>query len=201
MANLDLFIDIAALRAVQSFSDSNPVTFPSFVAWDTINARIRLMERTVSFPVNPYSFIPTTGLTLQLAIGIDQGSPLSTQYSWTPSGSLSDPYFEAVIPLNTSGITTATSDGPVDAKLHIRKVGADGNKTVLLAPIRLVPGIITDTSLEVAAPLTPLSLETANAIYLQRIIKGPVTWVCETDDTKRRDTFVDADGNFREDPS
>jgi len=199
MANLDLYLDIAALRAVRGFNNPDAFIIPPFVAWDTITTRIRLLERTASFPVNPYSFVPTAGLTLQLAIGIDRGVGLSTQNTWVPSTNDGDPYFEAVVPLNTDGIVNATANGQVTAKLHIRKVGADGTKTVLLQEVTLVPGIITDSALVVPAPLTPLSLEAALAIFLQRVITGKVTFVCDTDSTKRRDLFTAPDGTFHED--
>ena|ERR1043166_6765564 len=203
MANLDLYIDIAGLRAVLGFANSSPFELPDLVAGDSLNARIRLLERTAGWPSrDPFSFVPTTNLTLELAIGTALGDYLATQFIWTPSTDLNDPYFEAVVPLNTSEIRDAVAaSDPAEAKLHIRKVGADGKKTVLLQKVNIAGGIIDDSDLVNIGALTPLSLESAVEMFLGRVIKGPVTWVCDTDPTKRRDTFVAPDGTWHEDPS
>src|SRR5437016_5424110 len=179
MANLDLFIDIAGLRAVLGFGNASPFTLPPLVSGDSLNTRIRLMERTDGWPSrDPFVSVLPTGLTLELAIGTGLGDYLTSQFVWTPNTDINDPYFEAIIPLNTGAIKSAVAEtDPTDAKIHIRKVGADGKKTVLLQKVSIVGGVIDDAALVVPAPLMPLSMESGLAMFLGRVIVGPVTWV------------------------
>lgn len=204
MANLDLYIDTTARQAVFGFTNSSQFQIPSFTQDDTINMKVRLMTRTATFPITPYSYIPNTGLTLEVAIGtkIGTGGALYTnQYTWTLSTDLSDPYFSAQLPLNTAEIAALL--GSSDSKtafLEVKFIDGGVPTTVLSVQVTVQACVIHSGSFTVPAGLTPLSAEAAAAIYLQRTIVGPITLVNATDATKKCSVYVDTDGSFHADP-
>lgn len=204
MANLDLYIDTTAQQAVSGFTNSSPVNIPVFTQDDTLNLRIRLMSRTATFPVSPYAWIPNTGLTLQVALGtkVGSGGTLYTQqYTWSLNSDLSDPYFFAALPMNTTGVANLLGSSP-DAStfFEIKYVSGGVPTTVLSDQVTVQAAVIHASSLTVPPGLTPLSAEAAAASFLQRVIVGPITLVNATDSTKKALLYVDTDGSFHADP-
>lgn len=204
MANLDLYIDATAQQAVSGFANNSIFTIPPFTQEDTLNLRIRLMTRTATFPVNPYSYIPNTGLTLEVALGTKQGSGgtlYTQQFTWALNTDLSDPYFYASLPLNTSPIATLLGvNSSATAFFEIKYISGGVPTTVLSQQVTIQACVIHVGSLTVPAGLTPLSAEAAAAIFLQRTIIGPITLVNAIDQTKKCSVYVDTDGSFHADP-
>lgn len=204
MANLDLYIDTTAQIAVSGFSNSAQIDALTFTQEDTLNLRIRLLTRTSTFPVIPYSFIPNTGLTLQVALGTkvgNAGNIYTQQFTWALNGDLSDPYFYAALPMNTGAIATLLgSTSSKTAFLEIKYVSSGVPTTVLSTQVTIQACVIHSGSLTVAPGLTPLSAEAAAASFLQRVIVGPITLVNATDSTKKALLYVDTDSSFHADP-
>ena len=200
---LDFYFDVDRKERVVGPTNKAIVAMPVFSQVNTHTFRIRALQPTGDL-LTPYTPISNTGKTLQLALGSKGGAQLHQveQYTWALNPDQNDPYFYADVSFNTAGVVTLLA-GQLTAEsyLEINLVDGGNPKTLFSQLVTVEASVIQNSSLTVPAGQTPLSLETALALFLQRTIKGPVTLVCETDDTKRRDIFIAPDGTFHADAS
>jgi len=203
MSNFDLFVDTVRGEFVGGRDNSSIVNMPLLVSGDTLLLRIRLLAQTANWPNSspPYDFIPTSGLTIAVYLGIlGEDNYLTQQVTWTPSVDPADPYFEALLPLNTSEIYDELgSSAQVTALLQIQKIAGGIPATVLLKEVRLRQGIANPDLPVVPAGLTPLSAEAANISFLGRLIlcsrSNPVVFQNETTG-KATAVYTDDDGTW-----
>ncbi len=203
MATIDLYIDTFAKRLVTSLTDTTPVRFPSLVQEDTPTLRIWLLQQVANSTIeDPYVFIPTAGVTLQLAIGTRLGSSstlYTQQYTWTASGDTTNPYFEAQLPMNTAGITTLLGNqGTASAYLEVKMTDTYAT-TILSEQVTVLAAVIKSGGITSPIPTTALSAEVAAATFVKVEHTGSITLICETDSTKKIKLYCGTDGELHED--
>lgn len=195
-----LFVDCDRSECVTSATDSTIVDPPVFTQGDILTLRITLL--TGFTRLTPYTPTPVAGLTLEVAIGVKVGNATlyyASQFTWTPSGDLAQPYFEGDLSLATTEITTLLGGNPTAKAFFEVKVIEGGEPwTVLQKQIDVNAAVIKDGGMSPTVSPTPLSAETANALYLQRTIpcsasnpiilqNGSVTMAL----------YLDTDGSFQ----
>jgi hypothetical protein len=205
MANLDLYIDTTSCKPVAGFSNSSIIDLPLLIQGDTLNVRIWLMKRTSTHPVTPFEYIPNTDITLQVAIGtrVGTGGTLYTQqYTWTPNSDASNPYFSAQLPMNTSAIDSLLgASSSATAYLEVKYVSGGQPTTVLSQQITINAAVIHNGSITVPAGQTPLSAESAQALFLQRTITASAAApIIITNGTQSTALYVGSDGALHFDP-
>ena len=167
-----LYIDTDRSLPVVGVSDSSIAEMPAFVQEDTLSLRVTLLAGFSR--VSDFAPIPVSGLTLEMALGRKVGntSLLYTQaFSFTASDDLADPYFAADLPMNTAAIATLLgSSAQADAYFEVKMLDGGLPRTVLSRLVRIQAAVIKDGGLEEAALPTPISAETCQALFLQRII-------------------------------
>lgn len=176
MATRDLYIDTDREESVASADDQTIATLPKFTQGDSLPLRVWLL---VGFDrLGSSAFIPVEGITLQVALGTKVGNVatiFTQQYTWTASDDLGQPYFEAVLPMATEEIDELLGEsGSVKAWFEVKMVESGLPRTILSKEVTIYAAVIKPDTAEVAAGLTPLSAEAANATYLQRDIVGPI---------------------------
>jgi len=199
MATADLYIDVANGRFVQSPDNQTVANLPPFVRGTTQNLRIMLLKPTGAAAGTVYDKIPVAGQTIQLAIGTLGGSSyLTSQFTWTASTDLAEPFYSAALPLNTANITTAVGSNPsVACVLQIDRIESGIPTNVILQSISIKNAIIVDGT-EVSTPgRTLLYAETASAMFLTRNIVGRVRWINDSDSTIMNEMFTDTDGTLQ----
>lgn len=204
MATADLYIDTANCKPVAGLGDSTIVSLPRFAQGDTLSMRIWLLAPTTTDRLaTPYTFIPTTGLSLQVALGAKIGSTTTyytQQFSWTASAEPNNPYWSAAFPMNTAAITSLISTGAsASAWFEVKYLLGGLPTTVLCEEVTIHAGVIKSGGVTVPNGLTPLSAEAAMATYLQRTIEGQITLRNATSG-KEVLLYVDIDGVFHADP-
>ncbi len=201
MAEHTLYIDCDRATAVRSATDSTAKALPKFVQGDTLLLRIYLLQGYSRS--SEYTPVPTLDLTIQAALGIRVGNDTeyhTQQFTWTASADLADPYFEAEFPMSTAAITTLLgSDESAFSYFEVKYIRDGLPTTVLSEKVKVWAAVIKEGGLIEAAVPTPLSVEVANATYLQRTIRGVIRLVSE-DGTKQADLYLDNDGTFHVDP-
>ena len=106
----DIFIDVARGAFVAGLDSTTLVSIPPLVRGTTPTLHVYLLSQTAGWPTSnpPYAFIPVTGQTIQMAVGLfGQTSYLANQFTWTASTDPADPYFEGTLPLTMAGLATA----------------------------------------------------------------------------------------------
>jgi hypothetical protein len=203
MATVDLYIDAGQCKAVAGPSDSSIVALPRFSQGDTLAMRIWLLAPTATDRLaTPFTYIPTTGLTLQVALGAKVGNSTTyytQQFSWTASPEPENPYWSGALPINTAEITSLIgSAASALAWFEIKYVSGGLPTTVLCEQITIHAGVIKSGGVTVPNPLTPLSAEAANATFLTRTIEGQIT-LRNAATGKEILLYVDDDGVFHAD--
>lgn len=195
-----LYIDTDRGLPVVGVSDSSVVDLPAFVQEDSLPLRITLL--TGQARLSDYTAIAVSGVTIEAALGskIGNSSLLYTQqFTWTPSDDLADPYFDAILPMNTEAIATLLgADATAQAWFEVKMLDGGLPRTVLSKLVTIQAAVIKDGGLEEPAEPTPISAETCMATFLQRAIpcsagnplilqNGSVTMA----------VYVDTDGTFK----
>lgn len=200
MAALNLYIDCDRQEAVASADDSSIVALPPFVQEDSLTLRVWLLTGKTQF--GGYSKIPVSGITLEMAIGTKVGNDAdyaTQQFTWTASGDLGQPYFEATLPMNTEGIESLLGDqSSASSWFHVRKIDGGTPRTILLKPITVHASVVKDGTLTVPPGATPLSAEAANASYVRVVHTGSFDLMNANGKGIR--IYCDEDGAFRSDP-
>jgi hypothetical protein len=196
-----LYIDIDNLQLVGGPSSPRRVGLPSFVQRDTgLIQRIQLLNNLSG---GVYAIVPTAGITLQVALGRKVGNATTyytQQFTWTEGGTLSDPYFEANLPLNTPEIDTLLgASSSKSVVFEVKMIEGGLPKTILSKSVRIEASVIKDGGLQAVAVPTPISAEAANAIFLQRLViateDNPL--VLGHTNGKRTALYLDTDGTFK----
>lgn len=200
MAALNLYIDTDRGIAVGGVNDSTAAKLPRFVQGDSLKLRIWLL--TGFKRLGNFDQVPVSGITLQVALGSKSGSGAeyyTQQFTWTPSGDLGQPYFEATLPMNTAEIDGLLGANPTaPAWFQVRKTEGGTPATVLQEQVTIHASVIQDGIAEVPPPLTPLSAEAANAAFVRVIHTGSFDLMNANGKGVR--IYVDDDGAFRTDP-
>jgi len=157
---------------VGGVSDSSVVDLPAFVQEDSLNLRITLLAGFSR--VSDYTPIPVAGITLEVALGAKIGNVsllYTQQFTWVASDDLADPYFAATLPMNTQAIEDLLgSSASAQAWFEVKMLDGGLPRTVLSRRVTIQAAVIKDGGLEEAALPTPISAETSNALFLQRLI-------------------------------
>ena len=196
-----LYIDIDAKALVGGRTSSRSISLPSFIQGDTgLTQRITFLN---NYADGQYAIVPTAGKTVEAAIGrkVGNGTTYYTQqFTWTAGGELTDQYFEAQFPMNTPGITTLLGDAAMKSAFYEVKL-IDGGLpgTVLSKAVRVEAAVIKEGGLVQPAVPTPISAETCQALFLQRLIiateDNPL--VLGHTNGKRTGLYLDTDGTFK----
>ena len=199
MSQYDLNILISTGEAVANVNNLATAGLPRFVQGDSLKLRIFLLTPNGSVG----AYVPVSGITLQVALGAmpSTGSYYAQQFTWEPSVDLAQPYFEAVLSLNTAAINVLLADATDSPVWFEVKMIQDGLPTTVLSKATTIYGaVILPTVLTVPAGQTPLSAEAAAATFLGRTITGAFT-IKSADGSKSVLIYVDAaDGSFHADP-
>jgi hypothetical protein len=201
---LDLYIDVDRKERVRSPADSSVVAMPSFAQGNITTFRVRALQPSAVFNA-PYTVVPNAGKTIQLAIGTKVGGTTThcvEQFAWSLNADMADPYFYADVNFNTDQVSSLLGSNPaITSFLEINLVDGGQPRTIFSKQVTIEASVIKNAVLTVMPGQTALSLEAAVALFLQRTITGPITLVCATDPTKRRDLFIDTDGSWHDDAS
>jgi hypothetical protein len=204
MPTSDLYIDIARGIFVTGRKNSTPISsFPPLVRGTTQSFRIMLLNPTGDTTGTIYTALAVTDQTIQMAIGQLGGSSyLTSQFTWSASSDPENPFYSALLPLNTPNITSAIgSSSQLACVMQIDRVDRGIPSPVILQDVTIRNAVIIDGT-EVSAPgRTLLYAETASTLFLTRTIVGPVVWVCADDPTKKRQEFIDVDGSRVDEPT
>jgi len=172
MASHTINIDCDRNLPIVGVSDSSIAELPAMVQEDTLALKIKLFAGFSR--VSDYTPIPVSGLTLEVALGRKVGNTsllYTQQFTWVASDDLADPYFAADLPMNTAAIATLLgSSAQADAYFEVKMLDGGLPRTVLSRLVRIQAAVIKDGGLEEAALPTPISAETCQALFLQRII-------------------------------
>jgi hypothetical protein len=206
MAQFDLYIDVDGGQLVSGLTNPQAAFLPLLVEDDVPTLRIRLLKRTASYPlVNPYTYMPIAGLSLEAALGDKKGNVTNyytTQFVWAPSTDPTDPnYFSAQFPLNTAALETLIG-GNASAKTTFEVKYLQGGipTTVLSMDATVQAAVIKAGGVPAVPPgLTPLSAEYANATFLTRTVVGAI-YLQNPNTGQKVALYLDDDGTFHADP-
>jgi hypothetical protein len=198
MTTLDLYVDINKQALVQGVTSGLVYKLPHFSAGDTYSFRIRALTKNTSPSAGStiYSFVPNTGKTLTLTVGVITASGAITvftnQATWGLNGDTTDPYFYADVPFNTAPILSAVSNESVVAsKLEIKLV--DGTpKRILFLDTAIDASLASGTSIPVPSVGTPATMEAVLAL-LNNIVCQSVT-IQSSDFAHQERLWIDTDG-------
>lgn len=200
MAKLDLYIDTYAQSLVIGPTNRGPFILPPFTQNDTISLRVYLLERTTSFPFNPYTIVNNAALSLAMAIGDRSGSGdgdhIVEQFTWNRDANNS--YFYADVAFNTSELATAIASNPtLNTKyLEIEYRQNSLPTTVLQQLVNINADVIKQTTQALAAGLTAQSAEDANARFAKLFgLPGETITLRSPNGNWGRILGVDDDGN------
>lgn len=204
MATIDLFVDIFAKKLVASILSDTRRELHKFTQGDSPTLRIRFLQPTGTFQ-NPYSYIATTGITAQAAIGTRIGNSTTyytQQFTWTPSGDLADPYHEAVLPMNTAAITSliGSAGSATSAFFEIKMISGGVPTTVFSEQCTIMAAVIKDGGITVPASPTPLSAEVANVTYVGVEHVGDWILTSAVDPTKKGRIYWGDDNELHVEP-
>jgi|SRR5438105_50863 len=167
-----LFIDTDRSLPVVGVSDSSVAELPAFVQQDTLALRVTLLAGFSR--VSSYTPIPVAGITIEAALGVRVGNTsllYTQQFTWVASGDLADPYYQANLPMNTAAIATLLGSGEqAQAWFEVKMLDGGVPRTVLSRLVTIQAAVIKDGALKEAALPTPISAETCEALFLQRLI-------------------------------
>jgi hypothetical protein len=196
MAEHDIYIDCDRAAVVTSQSNSSIKTLPRFVQGDTMLLRIHLLKGFASV-MEDYEVIPTSDLTLQVALGTRVGN--STTYyaqnltSWAESEALD--YFEGEFSMATAEVTaylgTSTSK---QAFFEIKYIRSGLPTTVLSQEVQVLAAVIKEGGFVAPTEPTPLSVEVGNAIYVIAAGHQGSIRLISPDGTKQCDMYYGDDG-------
>ncbi len=200
MAQHDLYIDLDRSESVRGPADTSIAQLPPFVQGDSLNLRVWLLKGFS--PLTAYTQVPVAGITLQVALGTKVGNSTlyyTQQFTWTPSADLGQPYFSAILPMSTAGITTLIGGSASGAAWFEVKMITDATPvTILSKSITIQASVIKEEGLTVPAGQTPLSAEVANAMFVKVVHVGSFDLMNANGFGVR--IYADETGAFRTDP-
>jgi len=204
MATIDFKVDILAKKLVTSLLDDSRRELPRFTQGDSPTLRIWFLQPTGTFN-NPYTYIATTGITAEVAIGTRFGDTTlyyTQQFTWSPSGDLANPCHEAVLPMNTAAITSLLGSGGSNnsAFFEIKMISGGVPTTVYSESCTIIAAVIKEGGITVPASPTPLSVEVGNVTYVRVEHVGSFVLVSEDDPTQKGLIYWGADGTLHADP-
>lgn len=205
MAHLDLYIDTFADPAqslVVGPFNRGQFPLPPFTQNDTVSLRVYLLARNTSFPLNPYTIINNSSLSLALAIGVRSGTGdgdhVVEQFTWSKDAN--NQYFYADVAFNTSELATAIGSASQLTTQYLEieyRQGAGLPTTVFQRQITINADVIKNSTQALAPGQTAMSVEDANATFLKKDGTNDVAdskiWR-SPDGTKRILQYVDNDG-------
>lgn len=199
MSQFSLYVDCDRGLAVVSDADSTAAQLPPFVLDDTLSLKIILL--TGYSRASTYTKVPVMGITIEVALGTREGVEYATQFAWTASADLADPYWTAVLPLNTAPLNGLLAGQPqASVTLEVKRIDAGGITTVLQQDVTVKGAVIRTDSVIPPAGQTPLSLEAANALFVPISgFKGKIR-IISPDGTQTADLYLGDDGSFHVDP-
>lgn len=178
MAQFDLYVDTYSGEFVMGSANAGIAPLPRFVQGDTISLRIYLLARTPTYPIsNPYSIINNATLSLKVALGPKNGTAGSTLYTqqFTWSKDATNSYFFADLPLNTAAIDLRIGTAETaTAWFEIEYTQGGFPTTPVQKEVTIHAEVIETGVLTVPAGQTAMSVEEANAKFLQRKISGAI---------------------------
>jgi hypothetical protein len=167
MAEYDIYIDCDRAAVVTSASNSSLKALPKFVQGDTMLLRIHLLKGYAAV-MESYEVIPTTGLTLQVALGTRVGN--STTYytqnltDWDEAEDLT--YFEGEFPMSTEAITTYLgTSGSKQAYFEVKYIREGLPTTVLSEQVTILAAVIKEGGFEEPVDPTPASVEAIMPVF------------------------------------
>lgn len=174
---IQLFINTQANQLIGGLNTQNvvnPLTLPFYAGDSGLVLQVYLMTPLATNLPSQFNFsvIPTTGNTLFAQIdnnaegsGAGQiGNPYTSQNTWATDPTNS--YFYAYFPMNTAALQAlVTAQNPAPATLRIGYFNSGLPLTVLSVGIQVLPGI-PGTGTAVPPPLTGLSVQVANTLYV-----------------------------------
>jgi len=174
MAQVDLKLDFFSGNPVVSLDDLSIAGLPRFVQGDALDLRIWIVQRSGGVA----TYLPTTDVTLFAALGdLLPAVPtyLTQQATWAANADLANPYFEALLPMNTPAINAAlVGKRSITVDFGVNFYVSGSPTSALLKRVPIYKALITAGSTEVPAGQTPLSVEVANGLYLTHSVLGPV---------------------------
>jgi hypothetical protein len=198
MAALDVYIDCDRHAVVASALNSSRKDLPRFVQGDTLSLRIHLLKGYD--PVSSaYEVIPTTGLTLAVAVGTDPPSgtddPSPEYYasnlvSWTESEDLD--CFEGMLSFATDEVN-ALLDGvsKATATLQIYRTDEGYPNTILLQQTTVYANVIKTGGINPQIEPTPVSVTVGNTLWLPKAGAAEFILIDQTTGDKLRLWFAD----------
>lgn len=197
MAEADLYIDCDRARIVTLDTDNTHKDPPRFVQGDTLNLRIYFLKGYSR--ASNYELFPTTGLTVQVALGDLEGETIySAQYVWTATDG---DHFVGTLPMNTDEIDTALgSETSVEATFEIKYIRDGVPTTVLQETVKIYKALILEDSVVPVATPTPLSAEAADATFVKIFHNGAIYLSDPDNPTAPMIKLWNDNGVFKADP-
>lgn len=160
MTQRDIIIDQTQQRVIAGLTDTSVAALPAFIRGDTIKFKLFVVSSSgrISVPTRT----PTAGQTVEMALGFRGGTTLTSQFTWTASEDLADPYWEASLPMNTDPIIAAMAGKTsVGVTLDVKLVEDGTPTTILLADTTIQSGVINPGDVVIPPGMTPIFAETA----------------------------------------
>lgn len=203
MAQFDIFIDVYKGITVTGLSNPQAVDLPILYQGDDPTLRIWLLNPT-GIAATPYTYLDTTGLTLQVAVGQKKGTGgivYTSQLTWALNTDPTKPFFSAQLPMNTTPINTAigSSAAVTDGFFQVVYLQSGVQTTVLEVAAPINASVIQNGGVIVPPGLTPVSQQYADSTYLARTIAGTVVWK-NTNTGKLVAQYLGDDGELHWDP-
>lgn len=202
MPRTDLFIEISSRESVTSLTNLAPSPLPGFYQGATLDLRIYLIKARTD-GADP-DRITTTGRDLYVSVGEKVGNT-DTEYTsqsvWTPNPDLTDPYWEAQLPLNTAAITSLLGTRDKRPAYFEILLYDSGNPNPVLSKSVSVEATVHKGSTVVPAGQTPLSAEVAASTYVpQAGFQGKLLLI-SADGTKQGFVYWGDDNTLHGDPA
>lgn len=209
MAHTALYIDTYAEVFVNGPTNNGLFILPPFKQNDTKSFRIYLLERTTSYPLNPYTVMSLSGLSLAFALGDKAGNGdgdhVVEQFTWNINTSdPARPYFYADVAFNTAELATALgSSAQITKWFEIEYRQNSVPTTVYQRQHDIHADVIKQATQTLGPGETAISAQTADATYLKKDgtnDTGDIKIWRNAATGKRVMQYVDDDGNMKFDP-
>lgn len=206
-ATLKLYIDTFRRILVTSPTNSQQFTLPPLFQGDIQAVQIQFLEPDPIEGESSYTAPDISNMSLNFAIGQQPTgsaggpSPFVTQFSWTKD--IPNHIFTAEVALNTAGLDAwlASASSRSDACLEVEVNEGTSRTTYLqLNSVTIKAELIESGTLSVAAGLTAISREEANATFLQKASGAGDTWTALSPNGTYRIIYgVNDDGSAKAD--
>jgi hypothetical protein len=204
MPRVDLFIEILSRKPMVGLTleDQTLADLPTFIQEDTISFRVYLIQS--NGPEAEPTRITTTGRDIQMAIGLKKANAstyYTQQFTWTPNSDLSDPYWEADLPMDTAAIRTLIgSAATASAWFSVKMFDGGEPLTVLMESVTLHANVIKDDGVTVPTGLTALTTTVAANTYQPLDELKLPTYAYDSETGMRVRLYIDSSNVFHADP-